>query len=119
MKLINLVKHPVVIYNPRMGDQEIVIPSSGEARVDSQLVRLAEVTDDATGMAVPLISFENDFVYGLPEPKEGVLLIVSKAVRVAHPTRYDLASPDVTSSDTVYEDGRIRSVPGLVVNRRI
>lgn len=118
MKFVNLTPHQVVIWNPRMGDQEVVIPSSGEARVDSQLIRLAEVVDDTTGISIPLITFDSAYVYGLPEPKHGVMFIVSKAVRVAHPDRHDLASPDVTSHNAVYEGKNLVSVPGLVVNPR-
>jgi len=118
MKLLNLTPHDIVIWNTRMGDQEVVIPSSGEARVDSKLIRLDKITDDDTGVDVPLISFECDYAYGLPEPAEGVMIIVSKALRQAYPHRMDLASPDVTSSESVFVGKTLRSVPGLVVNSR-
>ena len=116
MRFVNLTAHPVVIYNQRMGDQEVVIPSSGEARVDSKLIRLAEVTEENTGVKIPLIAFDSSSTVGLPDPKDGVIFIVSKAVRVAHADRCDLASPDVTADGSRFVNGKLQSVPGLVVN---
>ena len=118
VKFINLSDHEVVIHNARMGDQELVIvPSGKEARVESKLLRLASVTETHTQLSVPVITFEDHYVYGLPEPAEGIIYIVSAAVRKALPHRTDLASPDGTSSECEWDGRKLRSVPGLVMNK--
>lgn len=49
-------------------------------------------------------------IVGLPEPEEGVVLIVSKAVADAAPARGDLMSPGRLIRD---EDGRVVGCDGL------
>jgi hypothetical protein len=106
----------VVLHTPAMGDQEIVYPKRGEARLHSEVIRVATVEDADTGLLVPLIGFDCVGVSGLPAPQEGVMLIVSKDTRQAFPERTDLCSPDVTSKDAVFEGRKVRSVPGFIVN---
>ena len=119
MKFVNLTDdHVVVIYNAKMGAQEVHIHNTGIARVSSKLVKLAEVVDDDSGMPIRLIAFTEHETYGLPEPIDGTIFIVSKAVREANPERYDLASPDVTAQEAVAVGGIVKSVPGLVMNIR-
>ena len=119
VNFMNLTKHPVVIFNPStMKEQELVVPPSGiEARVDSQLVHLDRVKEAATKLEIPVVSFENHYVYDLPPESPGKIYIVSKEVRLALPHRLDLASPDCSSSRCEYEGGKLRSVPGLVMNK--
>ena len=116
---VNLVAHNVVIHTTAMGEQELVVPPSGiEARVDSKLVRLERITESTTKLEIPVISFEDNFVFGLPAEAPGKVYIVSREVRMALPHRTDLMSPDATSSKCEYEGGKLRSVPGLVANPR-
>lgn len=119
MRFINLTKdHVVVVYNPRLSSAEVHVVNSGVARVESQLLRYEPVVDENSGEPIQLIAFVDDITYGLPEPEEGTIYIVSKAVREANRDRTDLASPDVTSVEAGFEGGKLRSVPGLVVNAR-
>lgn len=63
---------------------------------------------------VELVARKYGQVTDLPEPRQGVLLIVSMLVRLAHPEREDLASPGDLVRDG---EGRILGAKNLVVNR--
>jgi len=83
-KLVNLTPHEVRLV---VGDNTVVVPSSGVARVST-------VTSSAGEFCgVPLARQVYGAVTGLPEPVEGTLLVVSALVRAALPGRADLASP--------------------------
>ena len=100
-RLVNLTPHEVNI-----GDLDF--PASGTvARV---VVEHLEIGDHA---GIPLLVGSYGEVSNLPEPKEGVLYIVSAAVRTALPQRKDLGSPAHLVRD---DEGRIIGCLALEVN---
>jgi len=100
-RFVNLTPHEVNV-------GELDIPTSGlVARVD---VAHREVGHHA---GVPLLVGSYGKVSNLPEPKDGVLYIVSAAVRTALPERNDLASPAHLVRD---EEGRIIGCLAFEIN---
>lgn len=100
-RFVNLTPHEVNI-----GDLDF--PASGTvARV---VVEHHEIGEHA---GVPLLVGSYGEVSNLPEPEEGVLYIVSAAVRTALPERKDLASPAHLVRD---EEGRIIGCQALEIN---
>lgn len=84
-KVVNLCPHPIRV---RRGAQYLTIPKSG------RVARL--VFDSANPKRVDDIDFVATRVVcakGLPEPQQGVLLVVSSMVRNAFAERDDLVSP--------------------------
>lgn len=79
-------------------------PSVGLARVSSQFTNF-----DEHGVC----RVEYGEVEGLPEPEDGVLLIVSAMVLAAS-DRADLIAPATGHPDCIRNEGRIVSVPGFV-----
>lgn len=79
-------------------------PSVGLARVSSKFTDF-----DADGVC----RVEYGEVEGLPEPEDGVLLIVSAMVLAAS-DRSDLVAPATGHPECVRNEGRIVSVPGFV-----
>jgi len=79
-------------------------PSVGLARVSSTFTDF-----DADGVC----RVEYGEVEGLPEPEDGVLLIVSAMVLAAS-DRADLIAPATGHPDCIRNEGRIVSVPGFV-----
>ena len=100
-RFVNLTPHEVNV-------GELDLPTSGlVARVD---VAHREVGHHA---GVPLLVGSYGEVSNLPEPEDGVLYIVSAAVRTALPERNDLASPAHLVRD---EEGRIIGCLAFEVN---
>ena len=98
---VNLTPHEVNI-----GDFDF--PASGTvARV---VVEHHEIGNHA---GIPLLVGSYGEVSNLPEPEEGVLYIVSAAVRTALPQRKDLGSPAHLVRD---EEGRIIGCLALEIN---
>lgn len=74
-KIVNLTPHDVVVYN---GDEVIArYPSAGAARVSQ--------TDEAAGelSGVPLVRTVFGEVENLPDPQDGVMLVVSAITATA------------------------------------
>jgi hypothetical protein len=100
-RFVNLTPHEVNI-------GALDVPASGTvARV---LVEHREIGQHA---GVLLVDGAYGKVTNLPEPKNGVLYIVSAAVRCALPQRHDLASPAHLVRD---KEGRIVGCLALEVN---
>ena len=100
-RFVNLTPHEVNI-----GD--VAFPASGTvARV---VVEHHEIGEHS---GVSLLVGSYGEVSNLPEPEEGVLYIVSSAVRTAIPSRKDLASPAHLVRD---EEGRILGCLALEIN---
>lgn len=100
-RLVNLTPHAVNI-----GDVEL--PASGV------VARVAVEHQPAGAHAdVPLVVGNYGDVSNLPSPEEGVLYIVSSAVRTALPERKDLGSPAHLVRD---DEGRIIGCLALEVN---
>lgn len=98
---INLTSHRICFEDGR------TIPSSGIIRCSEVIVPAGEHDD------IPLIRRTFGAVENLPEPKEGVIYIVSILVRISHPERTDLASPGQLERDSF---GNIICVKELVIN---
>lgn len=99
MEFINLTPHPVSVV---CGDGTITFPPSGGR---ATLVFEPAVDTSINGFVIrPRSRVAN--VTGLPDPQEGVLLIVSTMVREAMPSRTDLVTPD-SGPDAVRENGQI------------
>lgn len=55
-------------------------------------------------------------VVGLPNPREGVMYIVSALILIAEPDRLDIVAPATGHPDCVRNDkGHVVSVPGFVM----
>jgi hypothetical protein len=92
----NMTPHMVAFL---VGDTFIKIPPSGEVvRVNQR----CESVGDVLGIPVSLCS--DGEIRGLPEPEEGVVIIVSSVVAKAA-RREDVLSPD-TSDDGAIRDGQ-------------
>jgi hypothetical protein len=85
MTFINLTPHSVSLM--RDGSVLHISPEPIPARCEE-----AE-TLSATVAGYPVYNVTFGTVYGLPEPKEGVLYIVSRMVAEALPDRHDLVFP--------------------------
>lgn len=98
MRLRNFTPHAIVLNS---GES---FPSEGLARVANTFTQF-----DEDGVC----RVEYGDVEGLPEPEDGVLLIVSAMVLAAS-DRSDLVAPATGHPDCVRNEGRIVSVPGFV-----
>ena len=101
VKFVNLTPHTINMNDGR------AFPSEGIARVSASFS-----TFDANGICRQ----EFGALTGLPEPKEGIRLIVSALVLAAAKAagRTDCVAPATGHPDCVREEGRIVSVPGFV-----
>lgn len=105
VKFVNLTPHEIVV----MGEPEVRVPPSGD------VARVSVVTEPLGSIGgVPAFIERSGPVEGLPEPRDGVIYIVSTLVRVAVPRRVDVASPGQLVRDP---DGRPVGCRGLVYNR--
>lgn len=86
-QLVNLTPHTVNIYDLEGKVQVVSLQSEGVARVSTTSVVVGEI------QGVSLVATKYGQIEGLPEPKEGVIYVVSFIVRQAAPHRTDLASP--------------------------
>ena len=91
MNFLNFTPHVITVYS---GDDKTIIdmfPSNGVARV-TQYETLDTIIQ-LNGHNVELTKTNIGSVVGLPDEKEGTLIIVSSIVRQALPERNDLISP--------------------------
>jgi hypothetical protein len=87
--LRNLTAHPVTIVGE---GASIVLPACpSPPRITDQVVRDVPVIVD--GLDIPVRDIVAGTVAGLPEPREGVLLVVPRIVAAARPERADLVVP--------------------------
>lgn len=105
MNLMNLTPHALHLVTP--GGTVTIAPSGTVARCTQTSTSAGEVG------GIPLSRVTYGDVQGLPEPQEGMLLIVSALVRSALPTRTDLASPGDLVRDAA---GAVIGARGLIVN---
>lgn len=107
MDFINLTPHTINVCND---DSEVVmtLPASG------RLVRVARsAVSRPSGFGFNFNSVSYGEVSGLPDEVEGVVLVVSLAVRSALPDRKDLASPGELVRDA---EGQPVGCKGLDLN---
>lgn len=106
---LNLTPHP--LYVKTMGGEYVTIPPSGDvARVTYD--RFPPEQTNIGGHEVSVaVAGQPRVIVGLPEPEDGVVLIVAKAVSDAAPAgRGDLLSPGRLLRD---EDGTVIGCDGL------
>ena len=102
LTFVNCTPHAI-----KTNDGQIFTPSGVIPRVSQNITEF-----DCNGIAVQ--SFGE--VQNLPEPKEGVVLIVSAMVLAAS-NRSDLVAPATGHPDCIRDqNGRIVSVPGFLKN---
>ena len=106
---LNLTPHPLNVKS--VAGEYVTIPPSGEiARVVYDRLPPEQVRIDGREIAVVVAGSPREII-GLPEPEEGVVLIVAKAVSDAAPAhRGDLMSPGRLIRD---EDGTVIGCDGL------
>ena len=81
MQILNYTPHDVTIL---CGEEKILFPSVGSARCKSSTVKVGELN------GIPLTTTVMGRVEGLPEPKEGIVYIVSRLVALELSNRKDL-----------------------------
>lgn len=106
--LINLTPHAVVIVDANHATVVSLAPSGNLARC----AEASTLVDTVDGVNYYATTYGP--VVGLPDPVEGVRLIVSALVRAAVPHRTDVCSPGILVRD---EAGRPVGCLGLVINR--
>lgn len=104
--IVNLTPHTLHIHGH--GDQKFMIPASGiVARCEQKNVFVKHIK--FAGEDIPVFKSEFGAVKNLPEPKEGVLYVVSKIVAEAiKGTRDDILIPGPAIKDegkTIGADG--------------
>jgi hypothetical protein len=108
---INLTRHPISVFT---GGRVIRIERSGliaRAVIETTIERIGEV---------PVATDTVLAIEGLPEPKEGVIYIVSQRVVEAARDRDDLVCPDTSPSSAVRdEESHLIGVAQLRRRRRI
>lgn len=106
-EFVGLVPHAIVV-RPAEGP-DIVIPASGT------IARVAMVpTQIGTLAGVPVVATEPGPVTGLPEPRDGVVYVVSGMVRSALAGRPDVVAPDTGATAIRDAGGQIVAVRGFV-----
>jgi len=109
--IVNLTPHAINVHGAG-GELLIAIPASGQvARLASTNVLAGSLL--IGGISLELYRTEHGEATGLPEPTQGVTLLVSGLVRAALPERSDLASPGALLRD---DKGRPIGCTGLAVN---
>lgn len=113
MTIVNMTPHAIDIFVA--GDTKVQIPPSGNvARIAVKAVPANPI--DVGGHMVPVNVSTFGAVEGLPEPVEGVTLIVSMLVREAVKHRKDVVSPDTGPGAVRDAGGKILGVRGFVGN---
>lgn len=107
MKLLNLTPHAITVVTLQNDDHFTVPPCGQVARLAVSRERLPDIEID--GLPVQLVHPTLGAVEGLPEPKEGVICLVSALVAEA------VRRPDVMSPGELIRDkeGVITGCRGL------
>lgn len=118
MKLVNLTPHALSIHRFPANEEElegvVILPPSGSvARLQNSPPEQVGSVFPSILEAIPVFRMRTGDPEGLPDPQEGVFLVVSTMVRVACPDRDDLLSPGPLVRD---EEGRPVGCEGLVCN---
>lgn len=115
MQLINLTPHAIVLHHPSFAP--ITIDSTGGARAREITSELDDIRWDPHGdsgmhINVSLVAKRFGDVTGLPEPKDGVLYVVSTVVQTALPSRCDLVTPHDLMRDA---NGKVVGCRGFAI----
>ena len=114
-KIRNFTPHPLNIFDETGTTKLLTIPSEGVARVTQTNKNLDPI--QVGDVTIPIAETRFGAVEGLPEPEPGVILVVSRIVRSALPSRDDLIVPDSGPNGAVRdENGRIIGVKGFLAN---
>lgn len=106
---LNLTPHPLYVKSAD-GDHVTIPPSGAVARVVYDRLPPEQIRIDGHDISVAVAGSPREII-GLPDPEEGVVLIVAKAVSDAAPAhRGDLMSPGRLIRD---EDGTVIGCDGL------
>jgi hypothetical protein len=101
--LVNLTPHPI----------NVIMDDGSNITIDPSGV-IPRVASTATTVAPGFVTTVMGDVTGLPDKKDGVLLIVGAMVRTALPDRDDLIGPDTSPTGAVRNDqGQIVGVRGF------
>jgi hypothetical protein len=107
MQLINLTAHEITLRED--GRDDFIIPSSGQVRCGMSTLDM----DPLLGW--PVTQIEIGDAVGLPEPKEGIIYIVSNMVlQKMRSVRNDLVAPNTMHKAYRNERGDIVAVRGFV-----
>ena len=107
-KIVNLTPHALNVYK----DDAVIltVESSGVARVGQSVEDAGSIND------IPVRKSVWGEVEGIPDPKDGVIYVVSALVRTRVADRDDVVSPDTSPSGAVRDDaGRIVGVRGFLI----
>lgn len=101
--LVNLTPHPVVVYAQDRNEVILELPSVGQARCQQVDRQIGTVVHGS--LEIPLYQSVYGEVSGLPEPKPGVIYIVSAlAAQAVRGQRDDVVVPSQPVRDA---DGRV------------
>ncbi len=118
-KMVNLTPHPITICDEKCHPVLTLPPSGRVARVRQErkmikilqmIQRIDEVTEDL--VMVPVVETEFGEVEGLPDPRKGVVYLVSSVVLEAvKDKRKDVVAPDTGPGSVCRdENGRVVGV---------
>jgi len=107
MTFINCTPHPITL----LGSDNEVVMTLPKGEVVPRLSQSTKEVDVVEGVSITETSFGE--IQDLSEPKEGVLLIVSRLVLTACPSRKDLVVPNELVRDS---DGNIKGCKSLARN---
>ena len=111
MELINLTPHPVTIHGV---EGSVTLPKGVGALPRLAVTRREVGAVLVGGVVLPISRVTLGEVTDLPDPREGVMLLVSAMVAEACPTRADLVSPGELVRDMA---GVITGANGLSIPR--
>ena len=104
MKIINLTPHALtIVYGENNMEKYVIEPSGNVARVAAHTENIGSNTTD-DGFTIPLTTTVFGEVENLPEPKDGMIYVVSSLVAGRVPDRQDVMIPNQSIRD---DKGRI------------
>ncbi len=114
MKFLNLTPHPVVLANGALRITFEKEQGTPVARVEQVIEERTIEHEVAPGMkiALPINMVARTEVHNLPEPQDGVMLIVSSMV-ATHVRRPDVIAPITDATCERDGNGRVVSVKGF------
>lgn len=107
IKFINLTPHDIMVYNEAKDTVILTIPTEGKDKAARRDVKEVLV---GTVNGINLVKTEFTEVMGLPEPKDGVVYLVSRLVKDGILDRDDVMCPDTGKSSVRDEGGHIIGV---------
>lgn len=106
--LINGTPHDINVLNED-GEPVLTLRHNRKTVVRLQVEETPDDPIKVGGTEIPTVSKTFGEAENLPEPRDGVLIVVSAAVKRAFPNRDDLVVPN----DMVFEDGQPKGCRSL------